>query len=71
MCRELLADPIGQGPNNRPYRIVRILRLQRQEKADEFLVMLHQLERLGPRADFLRDPVQLIVENAAQPLGKN
>ena len=51
--------------------IVGILRLQRQEEADELLVVLDELERLGPRADFLGDAVQLVVEDIAQPLGED
>ena len=33
--------------------------------------MLHQLECLGPRADFLGDAVQLVIKDIAQPLGED
>ena len=33
--------------------------------------MLHQLERLGPRTDFLRDAVDLVLEHVAEALGEN
>lgn len=44
--RELLADLVGEGTNDGPDGVVGILRLQREEKADEFLVVLDELERL-------------------------
>ena len=71
MGRELLADLVGELADDRPDRIVRILRLQRQVEADEFLVVLDELERLGPRADFLGDAVQLVIEDIAQALGED
>src|SRR5262245_12038624 len=40
-------------------------------EANEFLVVLHEPKRLGPRADLLRDPVDLVVEHIAQTLGEN
>src|SRR2546425_10886814 len=45
--------------------------LERQIEADEFLVVLHQLERLRARADFLRDSVEFVVEHIAKSLGEN
>lgn len=65
---ELLADLVGKLANDRPDRIVGILRLQRQEETDQLFVMLDELERFGARADFLGDAVQLVVENVAEPL---
>ena len=40
-------------------------------EADELLVVLHQLERFGPRADLLGDAVQLIIEDVTQALGED
>ena len=54
MRRELLADLVGERADDGPDRLVGILRFQRQVEADEFLVVLDQLERLCPRPDFLR-----------------
>jgi len=68
---KLLADLVRERADDGPYGIVWILRLQRQGKADEFLVVLHQLERLGSRADFLGDAVDLVIEHIAQALGED
>ena len=45
--------------------------LQRQVEADELVVVLDELERLGARADLLGDAVQLVVEDVAQALGED
>jgi hypothetical protein len=45
--------------------------LERQVEAHELLVVLNQLKRLSPRADLLRDPVDLVVEHVAETLGEN
>ena len=71
MGRELLADLVRERADDGPDRIVGVLRLQRQVEADELLVVLHQLERLGARADLLGDAVQLVVEHVAQALGED
>jgi len=42
-----------------------------QVEADEFLVVLHQLERLGARADLFGDAIQFVIEHVAQALGEN
>lgn len=56
---------------NRPDRIVRVLGLQRQIETHQLLVVLHQLEGLGARANLLGDAVQLIIEDVAEPLGED
>jgi hypothetical protein len=33
--------------------------------------MFDQLERLGPGADLLRDPIQLVIKDVAKPLRKD
>src|SRR5262245_3258817 len=71
MRRELLADLVRERPDKRPDRIFGILRLQRQEEANELLIVLHQLERLRPRANFLRYPIYLVVKDITKALGKN
>ncbi len=71
MGRELLADLVGERADNRPDRIVGIARLKRQIEADELLVVLNELERLGARADLLGDAVQFVVEHVAEPLGED
>ena len=63
----MFADLIGQLADDRPNWIIGILRLQRQEKPNELLVMLDELERLRPRPDFLGDAIQLVVKDIAQP----
>ena len=68
---ELLTDLVRELADEGPYGVVGVGRLQGQVEADEFLVVLHQLERLGPRADFLRDAVQLVIEDIAEALGKD
>src|SRR5947209_141014 len=61
VCRELLADFVGKCANDRPHPVVRIARLERQVEAHKLLVVFHEPKRLGPRADLLRDPVDLVV----------
>ena len=46
-------------------------RLERQVEADELVVLLDELERLGARADLVGDAVQLIVEDVAEALGED
>ncbi len=71
VSRELFADLICEGANDRPDRIVGIGRLQRQVEADEFFVVLHQLERLGARTDLFGHAVQLVIEHIAQAFGED
>ena len=53
-------------------RIIRVLRAPAADKKrTSFLSCFDELERLGARADFLGDAVQLIVENIAEPLGED
>ncbi len=68
---ELLADLVRERADDGPDVVVGVLRLQREEEADELLVVLHQLERLGPRADLLGDAVDLVVEHVAEALGED
>lgn len=68
---ELFADLVRELADDRPDGVVGIGRLQRQVEADEFLVVLHQLERLGARADLFGDTVQLVIENIAEALGED
>ena len=55
----MLADLVRELADDGPDGIVGVGRLQRQVEADEFLVVLHQVERLGPRADLFGDTVNL------------
>ena len=71
MSGELLAYLLRQRANNGPDRVVGVLRLKREVEPHELLVVLHQLERLGSRADLLGYAVQLVVENIAQALGED
>ena len=71
MRRELFADFVRKCADDRPYSIVRIIRLERQIEAHELLVVLHEPKRLGPRANLLGDPVDFVVKHVAQTLGKN
>lgn len=51
--------------------VVQVLRRERQVETHELLVVLHELECLGARTDFLRDAVQLVVEDIAQALSED
>ena len=68
---ELLADLVRERADDGPDGVVGVGRLQRQVEADEFLVVLHQLERLGARADLFGDAIQLVIEDIAQALGED
>jgi hypothetical protein len=68
---ELLADLVGERADDGPHRVVGVSGFEGQVKADEFLVVLHELECLGARADFLRDAVQFVVEDVAEALGED
>ena len=67
----LFADLVRERADNGPDGVVGIVPLQRQVKADKFLVVLHQLERLGTRADLFGDTIQFVIEQVAQALGEN
>ncbi len=71
MRGESLADLVRKFADDGPDSVVGVGRLKRQVEADEFLVVLHQLERLGPRADFLRDAVQFVIKDIAEALGED
>lgn len=66
--RQSLADLVGKFADDAPNRLVGIGRLEREIEANKPLVMLDQLEGLGPRADFFCDAIQLVVEDVAEPL---
>ena len=68
---ELLADLVRERADDGPDGGVGVLRFERQKKANEFLVVLHQLERLGTRADLFGDAVQLIIERITKALCEN
>ncbi len=67
----LLADLAGQLADERPDGLVGVVRHEGQIEADELVVLVYELERLGPRAYFLGDAVDLVVEDVAEPLGKD
>jgi len=68
---ELLADLVRERADDGPNGVVGVLGRQREEEADELLVMLHELERPGPRADLLGHTVDLIIEYVAEALGED
>src|SRR5262249_17464756 len=65
VSRELFADFVRKCADDRPYPVVGVTRLERQVEPHELLVVLNEPKRLGPRADLLRDPVDLVVEYVA------
>ena len=71
MGGELLADLVRERADDGPDGVVGVLRLQREEEADELLVVLDELEPLGARADFLGDAVDLVIEHVAEALGED
>src|SRR5439155_8051159 len=71
MCGELLTDCVRKRPDERRDSVIGILRFERQVKANEPLVVLHELECLGARTDFLRDAIQFVIEDIAQAFGED
>lgn len=65
---DALADLIGEFPDEGPDGLLGILRRQREEKADELGVGMHQRKGLPARADFLGDAVQFVIEDVAEAL---
>ena len=69
--REALADLAGELADDGPDRLIGVVGLEGQVEADELVVLLDELERLGARADLLGDAVQLVIEDVAEPLGED
>jgi hypothetical protein len=66
-----LANLVRKRADDGPDCVVGIGRLQGQVEANEFLVALHELERLSSRADFFGDAVHLVIENIAEAFGED
>ena len=66
-----LAAPFGELADDGPDRLGGVRGFERQVEADELMVLLDELERLGARADLDGDAVQLIVENVTEPLSED
>jgi hypothetical protein len=68
---EGFANLSGEFANDGPYRIVWILRLERQIEANKLMVFLDKLECLCARADLFGDAVQFVIEDVAQALSED
>ena len=65
---DTFADLVGKLADDGPDGLLGIARREGQIEADELVVGLGKLEGLLPRADFLRDAVQLIIKDIAEAL---
>ena len=65
---DAFADLVGELADDGPDGLLGIVRREGQVEADELVVGLGELEGLFPRANFLGDAVQLIIEDIAEAL---
>jgi hypothetical protein len=65
------ANFVRNFPDNRPDRIFRIIRLQRQVETHQLVIPFCELKGFVSRTDFHGDAVEFVVENVAQALGEN
>jgi hypothetical protein len=68
---DAFADLVGELADDRPDGLLGIVRNEGQVEAHQLVVGLGELEGLLARADFLRNAVQLVIENVAEALGED
>ncbi len=67
-CSPILSE---KRADDGPHSVVGILRFQREKETNELLVVLDELERLGPRANLLGDAIEFVIEHIAKSLGED
>lgn len=68
---DAFADFAGEHADDRPDRLLEIVRNEGQIKANQFMVGSRELESLLARTDLGGNAVQFVVENVAETLGED